>query len=930
MPAASINDLKARSLAFSQRWADACDEAAQAKPFWLDFLEIFGQTDKRLTNFEHQVRRLGERRGYIDLFWPGKLLVEHKSLGKDLDKAMHQAMGYLHGLSNEEMPELVVVCDFARFECRNLQTGDTLSFETRHLYKHVMWFGTLAGFRAQTLKAEDPVNVKAAERMGRLHDALKQSGYQGHELEVLLVRLLFCLFADDTSIFFPAQSFADFVRDDTRADGSDLGSRLAQLFQVLNTPEAQRSHKLDAALAAFPYVNGKLFEEPLPLADFDTAMRQALVEASVLDWSQISPAIFGSLFQSIMNAEARRNLGAHYTSEANILKLIGPLFLDELRAEFKRIEHHRDKLGEFHQRLAQLRFLDPACGCGNFLVICYRELRLLELEVLRAIHNLGHHRGQLSVDVDTLIRVNVHQFHGIEIEEFPAQIAQVALWLVDHQMNLRVSEEFGQTFARIPLVNSPHIVHGNALQVDWATVLPPEQCAHVLGNPPFLGKTYQSPAQKADLARVFHGMHGAGDLDLVCAWYIKAAHYVQAAHAKGLPPPQCAFVSTNSITQGEQVPVLWGEMQRLGMEIRFAHRTFQWNNEASGKAAVHCVIVGFGLPSKQPKTLFEYEDIKGEAHAVSAKQINAYLVDAPTVLIQKRRTPITDVALMVNGSKPTDGGHLILSTQEKDELLELEPAAAPWIKRFTGADEFINRIDRWCLWLVDCPPDQLKAMPHVMKRVQAVQKMRSESNDKNTRADAAMPARFQEVRQPQTNYLLVPSVSSERRAYVPIGFIHSSVIVSNLVYAVPNATPYHFGILTSTMHNAWMRYTCGRLESRYRYSASIVYNNFPWPELASDKHHEAIATAAQAVLDARAKFPDASLADLYDPLTMPPALFKAHQQLDTAVDKAYEPSGGKKEWPNDAARVAFLFELYEKKTSALITSNKPKRKAKSC
>ncbi len=931
MPAASINDLKARSLAFSQRWADACDEAAQAKPFWLDFLEIFGQTDKRLANFEHQVRRLGERRGYIDLFWPGKLLVEHKSLGKDLDKAMHQAMGYLHGLSNEEMPELVVVCDFARFECRNLQTGDTLSFETRHLYKHVMWFGTLAGFRAQTLKAEDPVNVKAAERMGRLHDALKQSGYQGHELEVLLVRLLFCLFADDTSIFFPAQSFADFVRDDTRADGSDLGSRLAQLFQVLNTPEAQRSHKLDAALAAFPYVNGKLFEEPLPLADFDTAMRQALVEASVLDWSQISPAIFGSLFQSIMNAEARRNLGAHYTSEANILKLIGPLFLDELRAEFKRIEHHRDKLGEFHQRLAQLRFLDPACGCGNFLVICYRELRLLELEVLRAIHNLGHHRGQLSVDVDTLIRVNVHQFHGIEIEEFPAQIAQVALWLVDHQMNLRVSEEFGQTFARIPLVNSPHIVHGNALQVDWATVLPPEQCAHVLGNPPFLGKQYQNSDQKSDLERVTHGIRGAGVLDFVCAWYIKAAHYVQMANTKGLPPPQCAFVSTNSITQGEQVPVLWSEMQRLGMEIRFAHRTFQWSNEASGNAAVHCVIVGFGLPSKQPKTLYEYEDIKGEAHAVSAKQINAYLLNAPVVLLESRRAALCDVPPMQFGSMPNDGGHLLLNDQEKDALLKLEPSALPWVKPFLGAEEFINNGRRWCLWLKDCPPSAMRAMPNVMARVQAVRQTREARTRPSTKALANMPALFGEIRQPdEGHYLLVPGVSSERRNFIPIGFLPAEVIASNATLIVPNATPYHFGILTSTMHNSWMRYTCGRLKSDYRYSASIVYNNFPWPELASDKHHEAIATAAQAVLDARAKFPDASLADLYDPLTMPPALFKAHHQLDAAVDKAYEPSGGKKEWPNDAARVAFLFELYEKKTSALITSNKPKRKAKSC
>jgi len=730
---ASINDLKARALAFSQRWADACDEAAQAQSFWLDFLDIFGLSNKRLAQFEHEVRRLGERRGYIDLFWPGKLLVEHKSRGKNLAQAMDQAMGYLHGLSEDEMPELVVVCDFARFECRNLQTQETLSFETRHLHKHVMWFGTLAGLKRQALKPEDPVNTKAAERMGRLHDALKVNGYQGHALEVLLVRLLFCLFADDTGIFYPAQSFAGFVRESTRPDGSDLGPRLAQLFQALNTPEAERSPKLDAALATFPYVNGKLFAEALPLADFDTAMRNVLMEASVLDWSQISPAIFGSLFQSIMDTEARRNLGAHYTSEANILKLIGPLFLDELRAKFKRLINHRQKLTEFHQQLGQLRFFDPACGCGNFLVIGYRELRLLELDVLRAMHALSEHKEQRTLDVDTLIQVNVHQFHGIEIEEFPAQIAQVALWLVDHQMNLRVSEEFGQTFARIPLVNSPHIVHGNALQLDWAEVLPPEQCDFVLGNPPFLGKQYQNEAQKTDLARVTHGIKGAGVLDFVCGWYVKAAHYLVKARDQGQPAPQCAFVSTNSITQGEQVPVLWGEMQRLGMTIHFAHRTFQWSNEASGKAAVHCVIVGFGLPNQRPKTLFEYDDIQGEAHAVSAKPINAYLLDAPLVFLENRRTAICDVPPMLFGSMPNDGGHLLLSDADKQALVEQEPEAALWIKPFLGAEEFINNGKRWCLWLKDCAPKTLRTMPLVMSRVKAVRQVREASTRANTK-----------------------------------------------------------------------------------------------------------------------------------------------------------------------------------------------------
>jgi len=910
------NEIKSRALLFSKTWADACNEDSQAKPFWIDFFEIFGITNKRVATFELNVKKLGGAQGFVDLFWPGVLLVEHKSRGKSLDDAVDQAIGYLHNLPERDLPQLVVVCDFARFRVRRLATGETVEFELQHLHKHVKLFGLLAGYKVQDIRSEDPVNIKAAERMGRLHDALKASGYQGHALEVLLVRLLFCLFADDTGIFQPAQSFRDFVEERTAPDGSDLGPRLGQLFQVLNTHESQRSKNIDEQLGKFAYINGRLFEETLPMADFSTAMREALLDACALDWSAISPAIFGSLFQSIMDEKARRNLGAHYTSEANILKLIKPLFLDELHAEFERVKGHRNKLFEFHKKLRQLTFFDPACGCGNFLVISYRELRELELKVLRADHELSAHKGQLTVDVHGLIGVNVDQFFGIEIEEFPAQIAQVALWLVDHQINLRVGEEFGLYFARIPLKSSPQIRHANALRLDWHEVLPAERCSYLLGNPPFLGKTYQSKEQKADLATVMHGIHGAGDLDFVCGWYVLAAQYMQ-----GRTGTQAAFVSTNSITQGEQVAVLWGEMQRLGMHTHFAHRTFQWSNEASGKAAVHCVIVGFGPENQAVKTIYEYEDIKGLPHAVPAKRINAYLVDAPDVLLNKRRTPVCKVTEMTNGSKPTDGGHLLLDDAEKENLIKAEPQAAQWIRPFMGAEEFINQTARWCLWLVDCPPKELRLMPEVMKRVQSVKAMRLASTDKQTQQDAGTPTQFQKIRQPTSNYLLIPSVSSERRNYVPIGFMDAHVVVSNLVYAVPNATLFHFGVMTSSMHNAFMRFTCGRLESRFRYSNTIVYNNYPWPGFAgeplSDKHRTAIEQAAQCVLDARAQFADASLADLYDPLTMPPALLKAHQKLDTAVDAAYQPSGGKKSYASDAERVALLFELYQRITSLL-------------
>ena len=446
-------------------------------------------------------------------------------------------------------------------------------------------------------------------------------------------------------------------------------------------------------------------------------------------------------------------------------------------------------------------------------------------------------------------------------------------------------------------------------------MLPAQRCSYVLGNPPFLGKTYQCKEQKADLAAVMQGIHGAGDLDFVCGWYVLAAQYMKSTGTRA------AFVSTNSITQGEQVAVLWGEMQRLGMHTHFAHRTFQWSNEASGKAAVHCVIVGFGPEDQATKTIYEYEDIQGLPHAVNAKRINAYLVDAPDVLLNKRRTPISPVTEMTYGSKPTDGGSLLMSNAEKEALLTKEPQAEKWIRRFLGADEFINNTDRWCLWLVDCPPQELRLMPEVMKRVQAVKDMRMASTDKQTKIDAATPSLFQKIRQPTSNYLLVPLHSSENRDYVPLGFCNQEIICGNANSMISDATLFHFGVMTSAMHNAFMRFTCGRLESRFRYSNTIVYNNYPWPGFAgeplSDKHRTAIEQAAQCVLDARAQFASSSLADLYDPLTMPPALLKAHQKLDTAVDTAYQPSGGKKTYASDAERVAFLFELYQRITSLL-------------
>ncbi|MDD2364605.1 MAG: hypothetical protein PHN84_00430 [Desulfuromonadaceae bacterium] len=940
----SWNEIRDRALAFSREWATECSEDAEAKSFWDSFFNVFGITRRRVASFEAPVKKDDGHGGFIDLLWKGVLLIEHKSRGKDLDRAARQAFDYFPGLKERDLPRYVLVSDFARFRLYDLDNNEQHDFPLADLSKNIKLFGFIAGYQTRSFGQQDPVNIQAAEKLGKLHDLLKSSGYYGHPLEVLLVRILFCMFAEDTALFERCQ-FQDYLEQRTAEDGSDLGMHLAKLFQVLDTAPERRSAALDEQLAAFPYVNGQLFSETLPISDCTRQMREALLDCCALDWSRISPAIFGSLFQSIMDTTARRNLGAHYTSETNILKLIHPLFLDELWAEFHKVKRNRNQLFEFLKKLAHLTFFDPACGCGNFLVIAYRELRLLELEVLRHVRQ----SDQLMLDVFQLIGVNVDQFHGIEIEEWPARIAEVALWLTDHQMNLKVSEEFGQYYARLPLKKAPHIVHGNALRIDWNDVVPAYRLSYLLGNPPFLGKSLQSAAQKEELASVFHDIKGAGVLDYVAYWYRKAAEYIaNQPHPHPNPPLEregtkttidafkllpfqgggregdgvkAAFVSTNSITQGEQVGILWPDLLRRGIRINFAHRTFQWNSEARGKAAVHCVIVGFALSDAPEKIIFDYDTPKSEPHAIKATNINPYLVDGPDVVLNRLSKPLCAVPSLVYGSKPVDGGHLLLSEADKLELLSKEPAAERWIRPFMGSEELINSISRYCLWLVECPPDEMRKMPYVLARVEAVKEMRLKSSKEPTRQAAATPSVFGELRQGNSSYLAMPEVSSELRLYLPIAYLTADIIASNKIYMLHNATLYHYAVLSSTMHNAWMRAVTGRLESRYQYSAGIVYNNFPWPE-PTDKQQSAIETAAQGVLDARAKFPTSTLADLYDPLTMPPELVKAHQVLDRAVDAAYactEPSrSGKTAFKTEAERVAFLFERYQQLVAPLV------------
>jgi len=945
----SWNEIKDRAVNFSKEWDGTFNEDADAKPFLEAFFNIFGISRKKVATFEYRVKKLDEHDCYIDLLWKGTMLVEMKSRGKDLTKAYQQAIDYLQKLPQHELPRYILVSDFELFYLYDLEEDSHSEFKFSEFVNNVQLFGFIAGYQKHIFKEQDPVNIKAAELMGRFHDKLKAVGYEGHSLEIYLVRLLFCLFADDTTIF-ERDIFVDFITQRTNEDGSDLASRLSELFFVLNTSREKRLKNIDEQLNSFPYVNGKLFQEALPIAAFDSGMRKILLECCTLDWGKISPAIFGSMFQSVKNPIERRNLGAHYTSEKNILKLIKPLFLDALWKEFETVKENKNRLIEFHKKISKLKFLDPACGCGNFLVTTYKVLRLLEIAILRLLYKSGH--GFL--DIKDIILLDVDMMYGIECEEFPARIAEVAMWLIDHQMNMAISSEFGQYFVRLPLKKAATIVHGNALKTDWQSLLIPVNTIdvyakhtniylveephekfktvnvqtetfeihkgeqpqdkeeikfdYILGNPPFIGKQMQNAEQKSDLDKIFYSVNGAGVLDYVTAWYVKAAQYMQSTKTK------TAFVSTNSIAQGEQTGILWNLLFNVyNIKIHFAHRMFKWSNEARGNALVYVVIIGFANYDTNDKKIFEYKDIKGEPFELKVKNINPYLVEGKDIVILKRRTQISNVPEISFGSMPNDGGNFLLTDEEKKAFLKLEPLAKKLIKPLVSAHEFLNGKNRWCLWLKDADPTELRELKEVTKRIAAVKKLREESSRETTKKLASYPSLFGEIRQPNFKYILIPRHSSEVRKYIPMGFFRPHFIASDSCLTIDKATLFHLGVLQSQMHMAWVSHVCGRLGISFRYSNEIVYNNFPWPENPNKKQIKAIEAAAQKVLDAREEFPSSSLADMYDPLSMPSVLFKAHNELDKAVDLAYRPQP----FNTEARRMGFLFELYEKYTQPL-------------
>ena len=926
----SWNEVRTRAARFAEDWQDAAYEKGETQSFYNAFFDIFGVRRRSVARYEEHVRKLDNRFGFIDLFWPGVLIVEQKSAGRDLAAAYGQAGEYFDSLPERNRPRYILVSDFQSFVLHDLDESEHISFALVDLAAHVEAFGFIMGVQRRTFRDQDPVNIEVSESMGRLHEVLQASGYSGHDLKVFLARTMFCLFADDTGIFEPRDIFLDLLETRTREDGSDLGGWLTRLFQVLNTPVGQRQVKLDEDLARFPYVNGDLFKERLTIPDFDADMRAALLEAGRFDWSAISPAIFGALFQSVMNPKERRAQGSHYTTEKNILKVIEPLFLDDLRAEFERLRARKDsrrrsELRSFQKRLGKMKFFDPACGCGNFLIIAYRELRELEIKVIRELRRGRRDETQRVINTAELLSwITVDQFYGIEIGEFSVRIAETALWMMDHIMNNRLSLAFGQSYARIPLEGSPHILHADALEMDWVDFLPPQECSYVFGNPPFVGAKCQSTKQRSQVHQIAALGKAGGTLDYVTAWFLKAGEYVQRGSAR------IGFVATNSITQGEQVAQLWPLLfKRYWLEIAFAHRTFAWGSDVSGKAHVHVVILGLNRQenARADKQLFSYPDINGEPEESLHAVLSPYLFDAggladPHLTVRNERRTINGMPRLKTGVQMIDNGILTFTQSKYEEFVACEPGSKRFVRKYIGGDEYINGFHRWILYLADSSPADLRHLPRVRERIRQVREYRAASRRPSTVAMSAYPTRVGVDERLSEPFLVLPNTSSERREYIPIGWLTPEVVANQKLRILPKATLQDFALLTSAMHMAWMRTVTGRMKSDYMYSVGIVYNSFPTPPRSSD--WSKLEPLAQAVLDARAAHPDATLADLYDPDMMPSNLRRAHQSLDRAVDRLYRGKG----FSSERERIEHLFMLYEKMLAPLEAKMKVKSKWK--
>ena len=903
--------------AFAERWKGRGYEKGDSQVFWTELLtEVFGiENPSTFIRYEEQVKV--DKTNFIDGHIPStRVLIEQKSIDKDLRKGIVQSDGsllnpfqqakrYVANMPLSEHPKWIVTCNFAEFLVYDMEqpNGEPEQILLANLGKEYYRLQFLVDAKNEHLSKEMQVSMDAGKIVGRIYDALlKQYDDSSPEalrwLNILCVRIVFCLYAEDAEIFKHDQ-FHDFL---VTYEAKDLRRALRDLFEVLNTPQEKRSRYLQAELAAFPYTNGGLFEEEIEIPQFTEELKETLLENASMDfdWSEISPTIFGAVFESTLNPETRRSGGMHYTSIENIHKVIDPLFLNDLRAELdeildEKVEKQRvRKLDAYQDKLASLTFLDPACGSGNFLTETYLSLRRLENEAIRSKY---HDQIMIGAFMNP-IKVSIHQFYGIEINDFAVTVATTALWISEAQMMAETEKivTFEDNF--LPLKSYSNIHEGNALRTDWETVVPKDHLNYIIGNPPFVGANIMNDNQRADIRFIFgNNWKNIGEMDYVTGWYMKATQMMHGTDVR------TALVSTNSISQGEQVANLWKPLfEKEGVHIDFAHRTFRWDSEASLKAHVHCVIIGFSCTNDK-HTMTIYDNAKEH----KASNINAYLMDAPNVFVESKSKPLCRVPSIRKGNQPTDGGNLIIEAADLENFLACEPKSRKFIKRLIGSKEYINNKARYCLWLKEATPAELRQMPTVLNRIEGVRKMRESSSDEATRRLANYPHLFRETNNPET-YIVVPSVSSERRRYVPMGFLTKDTIPTNLVLIIPDATLYHFGILISNVHMAWMRAVCGRLKSDYRYSKDIVYNNFPWPT-PTEEQKAKIEQTAQAILDARALYPDSSLADLYDELTMPVELRKAHQDNDRAVMAAY---GFEVRTMTESQCVAELFKLYQK------------------
>lgn len=934
MPATlSLNAIRKNCAKFAHEWSDCVgDEKQDGHEFMRELMQCFGITKRKAISYERRSNRASTgRQGYIDALIPGKALIEMKSAGKNLDEAEEQALDYIHDLADVETPRLLIISDFRRIRIVDLDSekasdgsGDAghTEFRLAQLPDHVDDLKFLAGYGMVQVgsREQEEASIRAARVMADLYEALDGSGYSDHEASIFLIRTLFCLYGDDAGLW-ERDLFTEFLDTRTREDGSDLGAQLAVLYQTLKTPVEHRQSTLDELIARFPYVNGGFFEERLDIPSFSSAMRDELMRACAFDWSGISPAVFGSLFQAVKSPEARRELGEHYTSETNILKTLGPLFLDELRQKFADHAHNAKELTDLRKELGELRIMDPACGCGNFLVVAYRELRRLDTEILVRIRELELARKDNDEFQATMffddrgehaeIMVQLDHFFGIEIEEWPARIAQTALHLAHHQANREMERLLGQAPSILPLSTSAHITIGNALRTDWTQVCPPSPTVRIVGNPPFIGQYMRSEEQTDDLRFVW-GDGYDGYLDYVTGWFIKASQYFQSVPRGG----RFAFVSTNSIAQGAPVPALFRPLLEGGWRIRFAHQTFAWTSEAPKAAAVHCVITGFdrGAPHEKARpVLFTYSDLKAQPEALPVDHINPYLVEGPDVFVVARRYPLSPrLPEVCFGSKPADGGNLIVEAEDYPQVAD-DPIATKYLRPFRMGREVVRGLDRWCLWMhtEDFDPRDIDRSPILKERVRACAIFRQGSKKKATVAGAQTAHLFQENHQPSEPYVAIPRVVSETRLFYTAAHLSEDVIAGDQLYTALDPDGFLFGIISSSMFITWQRTVGGRMKSDLRFSNKIVWNTLPLPEV-SDKQRAAIIAAGQGVLEARAEQPGVSLADMYNPLAMSPSLLKAHRALDRAVDRAF---GARKALETNEERLAILFKRYQEMTA---------------